>query len=181
MKEIQTFVPIEKVNQLILLIRGQKVMLDRDLAELYRVETKVLKRAVKRNIERFPSDFMFELSHEEIENLRCQFGTSSLWGGVRYTPFAFTEQGVAMLSSVLKSKRAVAVNIQIVRSFVRLRELLSTHTELARQLEALENRYDAQFKVVFDAIRQLMAPAPSVDQERGNGKIGYKVTEDRRR
>lgn len=150
----------------ILMLRGQRVMLDADLAELYSVETKALNRAVKRNRDRFPQDFMFQLTREESELLRCQIGTSKMQasvsstqrGGRRYLPYAFTEQGVAMLSSVLKSKRAVLVNIEIMRAFVRLRQLLTANADLARKLEALERKYDTQFKVVFDAIRELMAP-----------------------
>ena len=138
-------------------VRGHKVMLDFDLARLYAVETKILNKAVKRNIARFPDDFMFELSEEEFASLRFQFGTSR-WGGRRYRPYAFTEQGVAMLSSVLRSGRAVNVNIEIMRAFVRLRAMLSSHEDLARMLAALEKKYDAQFKVVFDAIRELMTP-----------------------
>jgi hypothetical protein len=154
-------VPPERIERSILLIRSHKVMLDADLAALYGVETKQLIQAVKRNIFRFPSDFMFELSKEEFENLRSQFGTSSHWGGRRYPPYAFTEQGVAMLSSVLRSKRAVQVNIEIMRAFVRLRRMLASNASLARKLDELEKKYDAQFKIVFDAIRQLMAsPEP---------------------
>jgi hypothetical protein len=151
-------VPVDRIEKAILLIRGQKVMLDTDLATLYGVETKLLVRAVKRNIDRFPTDFMFQLSKEEFDNLRFHFGTSSDWGGRRYRPYAFTEQGVAMLSSVLRSERAVQVNIEIMRAFIRLRQMLAGHVELARKLDALEKKYDAQFKQVFDAIRQLMAP-----------------------
>jgi hypothetical protein len=127
-KEIlmKALVPIERITSKIYLIRGMKVMLDRDLAELYDVETKVLKQAVRRNIDRFPEDFMFELSKEEFKNLRSQFVTSS-WGGVRYRPYAFTEQGVAMLSSVLKSERGIRVNIQIMRAFIKLRQFAQTH------------------------------------------------------
>ena len=132
-------------------------MLDFHLAELYEVETKALKRAIRRNSERFPYDFCFELSLNEYENLRYHFGTSS-WGGIRYLPFALTEQGVAMLSSILKSKRAVQVNVAIMRAFVKLRELLSTHKDLARKLNEMEMKYDKQFKIVFDAIRELMLP-----------------------
>lgn len=150
-------IPIERITRAILLIRGQKVILDTDLAELYTVETKARNRAVKRNVDRFPADFMFELTNEEAERLRCQFGTSKR-GGRRYRPYAFTEQGVAMLSSVLRSKRAVRVNIEIMRAFVQLRQMLSSHAALARKLEALEKKYDAQFKVVFDAIRELTTP-----------------------
>jgi len=147
----------QQIERSILLLRGHKVMLDFDLAALYAVQTKALNKAVKRNVSRFPEDFMFELSEEEFADLRFQFGTSR-WGGRRYRPYAFTEQGVAMLSSVLRSERAVKVNIEIVRAFVRLRSMLATHQELARKVEALEKKYDAQFKVVFDAIRQLMTP-----------------------
>ena len=153
-----SIVPIDRVRRSILLIRGEKVMLDADLAELYGVETKYLVRAVKRNVERFPRDFMFQLTTPEFSNLRSQTGTSSSWGGRRYAPYAFTEQGVAMLSSVLRSKRAVMVNVQIMRTFVQLRRMLESHAELARKLAALERKYDHQFKVVFDAIRQLMEP-----------------------
>jgi len=158
----ESLIPKERIEKAILLIRDQKVMLDQDLAELYEVETKVLVRAVKRNLDRFPDDFTFQLNDEEWEALRRQIGTSKGRGGRRYAPYAFTEQGVAMLSSVLRSGRAVQVNIEIMRSFVRLRKMLATHKDLARKLGALEKKYDAQFKVVFDAIRQLMAePTPS--------------------
>jgi hypothetical protein len=166
-------IPAEKIIRKIYLIRNTKVMLDRDLAELYRVETKVLKQAVKRNLKRFPDDFMFVLSKQEFTDLRSQIVTSS-WGGIRYAPMAFTEQGVAMLASVLNSPRAVQVNIEIVRTFVRLRKVLSSHVDLARKLAALENKYDEQFKVVFDAIRALMAPA-----EKPRKKIGFQVKEKR--
>jgi len=143
--------------------------LDDDLAALYEVETKTLNRAVKRNRDRFPDDFMFQLTTEEFDNLRYQFGTSSLrsqivtsrWGGRRYPPYVFTEQGVAMLSSILHSDRAIHVNIEIMRAFVRLRQLLTSNVELARKLAALESKYDAQFKMVFDAIRELMKPPES--------------------
>jgi len=154
----QSLVPTERIEGAILLIRGQKAMLDADLAALYGVETKVLVQAVKRNRERFPEDFMFQLSQEEFAILRSQIVTSSEWGGRRYPPYAFTEQGVAMLSSVLRSQRAIQVNIEIMRTFIRLRKMLAAHAELARKLDALEKKYDAQFKQVFDAIRQLMAP-----------------------
>jgi len=167
-------VPSERIERSILLIRGHKVMLDADLAALYGVETRQLVRAVKRNISRFPHDFMFQLSKDEFENLRCHFGTSSQWGGRRYPPYAFTEQGVAMLSSVLKSRRAVQVNIEIMRTFVRLRRMLASHADLARKLEALEKKYDAQFKVVFDAIRQLMMPP---EPELPKKRIGFLVEE----
>jgi hypothetical protein len=154
----KSLIPTERIEKAILLIRGQKVMLDADLAALYEVETGALTRAVKRNLERFPRDFMFRLTNKELANLRCQFGISSQWGGRRYPPYAFTEQGVAMLSSVLRSKRAVLVNIEIMRAFVRLRRMLASHADLAKKLAALEKKYDEQFKVVFDALRQLMKP-----------------------
>ena len=149
---------VEQITQTILFIRGAKVLLDEDLAVLYGVETKALVRAVKRNAERFPEDFMFQLSPGEWDNLRFQSGSSRSWGGRRFAPYVFTEQGVAMLSSVLRSDQAVQVNIEIMRAFVRLREILSTHHDLAKKLENLERKYDSQFKAVFDAIRQLMAP-----------------------
>jgi hypothetical protein len=150
----------------ICLIRGQRVMLDRDLAALYGVTTGNLNKAVKRNIERFPQDFVLHLTREEVANLIFQTGRSS-WGGHRKPPYAFTEQGVAMLSSVLRSRRAAMVNVEIMRTFVRLREMLSSHKDLSRKLEALERKYDAQFKVVFDAIRRLMAPAVSKPRQMG--------------
>ena len=156
----RALIPIERITRAIVLIHGQKVMLDADLAELYGVETKALNRAVKRNIGRFPGDFMLQLTREEAERLRYQIGTLKTGRGRhrKYRPYAFTEQGVAMLSSVLHSERAVRVNIEIMRAFVQLRQMLSSHAELARKLAALEKKYDAQFKVVFDAIRELMAP-----------------------
>ena len=161
-------IPPERIERRILLIHGQKVMLDADLAELYEVETKFLTRAVRRNASRFPEDFMFRLSPQEHENLRCQFVTSSLWGGRRYPPYAFTEQGVAMLSSVLHSQRAVQVNIAIMRAFVKLREILSSNRELACRLDGMEKKYDRQFRVVFDAIRELMKPP-----EKPRRRIGF--------
>jgi len=155
-----SLVPAERIEKAILLIRGRKVMLDADLASLYGVETRVLVQAVRRNLGRFPEDFMFQLSKEEVDFLRSQIVT--LKGGrgqhSKYLPYAFTEQGVAMLSSVLRSPSAIQVNIEIMRAFVRLRQMLASHAELARKLDALEQKYDAQFKAVFDAIRQLMAP-----------------------
>ncbi len=164
---MKSLVPMGHIEHKIYLIRGHKVMLDRDLAELYGVETKVLKRAVRRNIDRFPEDFMFQLSTQELKNLRCQIGASS-WGGERYLSFVFTEQGVAMLSGILNSKRAVQVNIAIMRAFVKLRETLSLHKELAKKLELLENKiahHDEQIQSIFEAIRQLMAP-PEKPKER---------------
>ena len=160
-------VPIEKIAGKIYLIRGQRIMLDRDLAELYEVETKQLKRAVRRNIDRFPADFMFELTKVELENLRCQIGTSS-WGGTRYMPMGFTEQGVAMLSSVVNSDRAIQVNIQIMRAFTRLRRMLETHKDLKKKLEEMEKKYDEQFQIVFEAIKQLIT-----EDEKPKKKIGY--------
>jgi hypothetical protein len=151
-------IPVERIERLILLIRGEKVILDRDLAELYGVSTGNLNRAVSRNMSRFPKDFMFQLSKEEQVKLMFQFGTSS-WGGTRKLPRVFTEQGVAMLSSVLRSPRAILVNIEIMRAFVRLRKILSTNAHLAKKINVLEQKYDAQFKAVFDAIRQLMTPS----------------------
>jgi hypothetical protein len=156
----KSLVPVEKIEKAILLIRGQKVMLDADLAALYGVETRVLVQAVKRNIERFPDDFMLRLNREEVDSLRSQIVTLKKGRGQhsKYLPYAFTEQGVAMLSSVLRSRRAIQVNIEIMRAFIRLRQMLASHVELARKLNALEKRYDAQFKQVFEAIRQLMIP-----------------------
>lgn len=154
----KSVVPAERIEKSILFIRGQKVLLDTVLAELYGVETKVLLQSVRRNIARFPEDFMFQLSPEEHKLLKTQAVTSSGRGGRRYPPFAFTEQGVAMLSSVINSPRAIMVNIEIMRTFVRLRNMLLAHEDIARKLDALEKKYDAQFRVVFDAIRQLMAP-----------------------
>ena len=150
--------PAAPVEASILTLRGLRVMLDADLARLYGVPTKALVRAVKRNPDRFPPDFTFQLDTQESANLRRQAGTSSSWGGRRYLPHAFTEQGVAMLSSVLRSPQAVSVNVEIMRAFVRLRSTLSDHRDLARRLDELENRYDGQFKAVFDAIRVLMTP-----------------------
>jgi hypothetical protein len=154
-------------------VRGQKVLLDSDLAALYGVATKVLVQAVKRNLQRFPADFMFHLTEQELRASRSQFVTLNESGGrghnVKYRPYAFTEQGVAMLSSVLKSERAVQVNVEIMRAFVRLRGLASHNHELARRLDDLESRYDRQFKVVFDAIRELMAPPPA--PKRGIGFV----------
>ena len=145
------------IEHSIVRVRGQNVMLDAVLASLYGVETKTLIRAVKRNRSRFPADFLLELTAQEADHLRYQFGTSS-WGGRRHLPYAFTEQGVAMLSSVLRSPRAIAVNIEIMRAFVQLRRVLNSNADLARKFDALEKKYDGQFKVVFEAIRQLMQP-----------------------
>jgi hypothetical protein len=138
-------------------MRGKKVMLDSDLARLYQVETKVLNQAVKRNIARFPEDFMFQLTSQEVAILRLQFGTSS-WGGRRYSPAVFTEHGTVMLATVLNSDIAIQTSVQVVRAFTRLREMLATHKDLAKKLEALEKKYDSQFAMVFKAIRELMEP-----------------------
>ncbi len=164
------------IEQKIYLIRGQKVMLDSDLAELYGVETFNLNKAVKRNIERFPSDFMFQVTKNEAESLIFQFGMSKTGsrGGRRFLPYAFTEQGIAMLSTVLKSKRAVQVNIAIMRAFVKLREMIASNKELAKRLDELEKKYDAQFRVVFDAIRELMIPP-----EENKRRIGFLAKESR--
>jgi len=162
-----SLIPAERIERAILFLRGEKVMLDSDLAALYGVATGNLNKAVARNRERFPADFIFQLSSDEAESLRFQFGISNQRGGRRYLPYAFTEQGVAMLSSVLRSPRAVKVNIEIMRAFVRLRQLLSTHADLARKLADLEKKYDKQFAIVFDAIRKLMEPTPVQPKEMG--------------
>jgi ORF6N domain len=164
--------PAERIERSILLIRGQKVLLDADLADLYGVTTRVLVQAVRRNLDRFPADFMFQLTREEFALLRSQTVISSQWGGRRYAPYAFTEQGVAMLSSVLRSRRAIEVNIEIMRAFVRLREMLASHKELARRLDELEAKYDEQFRVIFDAIRQLMLPLTEPQKKR---RIGFRL------
>ncbi len=173
MKSVMT---AEAIERKIYLIRGQKVMLDSDLAGLYGVETFNLNKAVKRNIDRFPPDFMFQITKNEAESLIFQFGMSktSSRGGRRYLPYVFTEQGVSMLSTVLKSKRAVQVNIAIMRAFVKLREMIAAHKDLAKKLEELEKKYDVQFRVVFDAIRELMVPP---DEKKR--KIGFLAKESR--
>ncbi len=169
-------VPVEVIENKILLIRGQKVMLDKELARLYGVETFNLNKAVKRNIDRFPPDFMFQLSKKEFKNLTFQFGISR-WGGTRKLPYAFTEQGVAMLSSVLRSQRAVQVNIAIMRAFVKLREIIATHKELAQKLKELELKietHDEQITAIFEVINQLLSP-PQLPKK----KIGFIVEEKR--
>ncbi|MBI4713439.1 MAG: ORF6N domain-containing protein [Planctomycetes bacterium] len=168
-----SIVPAERIERSILLIRGHKVMLDKDLAVLYDVTTFNLNKAVKRNLKRFPPDFMFRLTPAEFKSMIFQIGISKKGrGGTRYCPYAFTEQGVAMLSSVLNSERAIMVNIEIMRAFTRLRYLLSSHKELAHKLKELEKKYDSQFRAVFDAIRQLMAtpeepPKPRIGFHKG--------------
>src|SRR4030066_2341336 len=178
MSKDRSLIPLERIERSILMIRGQKVVLDRDLAQLYGVETRVLNQAVRRNVDRFPEDFMFRLTREEIMRI-SQFVISSVHPGVKTLKFsknvmAFTEHGVAVLSSVLNSPRAVQVNIQIMRTFTKLREIISQNKDLAKRLDELEKKYDAQFKVVFDAIRQLMAPP---EPETPKKRIGFLVEE----
>ena len=162
-------VSLETIKAKIFLVRGHKVLVDSDLASMYGVETKNLNKAVKRNTTRFPADFMFQLTDEESESLRFQIGTSSgHHGGRRYNPYVFTEQGVAMLSSILNSDQAVQVNIAIMRSFVQMREFAASNRAIAKRLDDLEQKYDSQFRVVFDAIRELMQPPA-----RKSRKIGF--------
>ena len=177
MTDKQALILAERIKRDILLIRGHKVMLDGDLAKLYGVSTKVLNQAVRRNRKRFPEDFVFQLTTEEYQSLRSQFVTLKRGRGThrKYLPYVFTEQGVAMLSSVLKSQRAVLVNIEIMRAFVRLRRLLASHEELSRKLDALETKYadhDKQLALVFEAIRQLMEPPA---EEPKKGRIGFRT------
>ncbi|MDR1997323.1 MAG: ORF6N domain-containing protein [Candidatus Margulisbacteria bacterium] len=171
MKKEITIVP-EVIENKIFLIRGKKVMLDNDLAALYSVETKQLKRAVKRNLKRFPEDFMFELTKKEFKVLRCHFGTSKTRGGRQYAPYAFTEQGLAMLSGILSSNRAIAVNIQIMRTFTKLRAIILTHKELQNKIAEMEKKYDHQFQAVFEAIKQLLRP-PEPPPNPNRGKWGF--------
>ena len=173
-KQVTSLIPAERIERAILLIRGQKVMLDRDLAKLYGVRAIALRQQVSRNKRRFPADFMFRLSEDEVETMVSQNvipSRRSLGGSL---PYAFTQEGVAMLSSVLRSERAVLVNIEIMRTFVHLREMLASSLELARRLDELEKKYDTQFRAVFDAIRQLMAPPPS----RSDRPMGFHVCRD---
>jgi len=176
MNESLVTVPIERIEKAIFLIRGEKVMLDRELAVLYGVSTKVFNQAVKRHRDRFPPDFMFQLTIEEAQALRSRSQSVTLKRGqnIKYRPYAFTEHGILMLSTVLNSQRAVQVNIEIMRTFVRLREMLSSNAELARKLEELEKKYDRQFKVVFDAIRQLMTPPATKRKQIGFQAISVK-------
>ena len=173
---MKALVPVDRIANKIYLIRDTKVLLDKDLADLYGVETGALNRAVKRNAERFPEDFMFRITDEEAELLRCQNGISkSGRGGRRYLPYAFSEQGVAMLSSVLKSRRAIEVNIAIMRAFVHLRKMIASHDRLAQKLAELEHHledHDEQIKAIFEAIRQLVTTP-----EKSRKKIGYTVKE----
>lgn len=165
--EKNSLIPLERIVSRIFLIKGKKIMLDIDLAELYEVETKNLKRAVKRNIERFPDDFMFELDIVELKNLRCHFGTSKR-GGIRYRPYAFTELGVAMLSIVLKSKRAILVSIEIMRAFTEVREFLASNRKLRLKIEELEKRYDKNFKIIFDTLKKMIS-----EEEKPKRMMGF--------
>lgn len=163
-------IPAESIQRFIFVVRGTNVMLSSDLAELYGVEVKVLNQAVKRNRERFPRDFMFQLTRKEFDNLKSQSVTSS-WGGARRAlPYGFSEHGILMLSSVLRSPRAIQVNIEIMRAFVSLRELVASNATLARKLSELEKKYDSQFQMVFEAIRKLLTPPPLSQKQ-----IGFRV------
>lgn len=166
----------EKIINKIYVIRGKKVMIDKDLAELYNVETKVLKQQVKRNIERFPGDFMFELTQEEFNSLRSQIVTSNR-GGTRYMPMVFTEQGVAMLSSVLNSDRAIAVNIQIIRVFTKMREMLETHKDILQKIDQLQRKeieQDEKIMLIFEYIKQLEKSKQQELDQKNRKQIGYK-------
>ncbi len=174
MKETATtdLVPQEIIESKIYIIRGKKVMLDKDLALLYQVETRALKQAVRRNIERFPAEFMLKLSMQEVERLVSHFVIPSKQSLGGHLPYAFTEQGVAMLSSVLKSKRAIQVNIQIMKTFIRLKEMILGYKELKQKIEEIEQKYDSQFKIVFDTIKQLLEP-----ETKSKRKIGFYIGE----
>lgn len=161
-------------------LRGHRVMLDFHIAELYGVETKMLKRAVTRNIKRFPADFMFQLTKKELKNLRYQFGTSS-WGGIRYLPYAFTEQGVSMLSSVLKSSKAIDINISIMRAFVFTRQYALSHKDLTEKLKLLEDKYDLQFKDVYEAIDFLTQKDKQETEQKQRKKIGFKIPKNKKK
>lgn len=174
--DYNTLIPDEVIMKKIYMFRESKVMLDRDLADLYEIETKQLKRAVRRNISRFPDDFMFELSIEEFNSLRSQFGTSS-WGGARYAPMAFTEHGVIMLASVLNSERAIQVNIQIVRIFTRMREILASHKELLLKLEKIALKlaeHDDQFLVIFEYLKKLEQAKHQMLEQQNRKRVGFK-------
>jgi phage regulator Rha-like protein len=168
-------IPIERIEQRIFLLRGQKVMLSPHLAELYGVEPRVLMQAVKRNLERFPDDFMFQLAPQEVRSSRSQIVTLKQGQNIKYLPYAFTEQGVAMLSSVLHSRRAIRVNVEIIRTFIRLRQLLASRADLAAKLGEMEKKCDAQFKIVFDAIRHLVSPPTATPRN----QIGFGIRERR--
>ncbi len=169
---MKDLMPIERIEKRILLLRGQKVMLSTDLAELYEVAPRILVQAAKRNIERFPGDFMFQLNLQEVVSLRSQSVILKRGQHIKYRPYAFTEHGILMLSSVLQSQRAIQVNIEIMRAFVKLRELLASHKDLALKLAEMEKKYDSQFKVVFDAIRELMTPIDPPPKPR---RIGFRT------
>jgi hypothetical protein len=184
-QESARLVPVEIIQSKIYLIRGHKVMLDKELAELYGASTKRLKEQVRRNLKRFPSDFMFELTWEEVESLRSQIATLKRGEHIKYMPYAFTEQGVAMLSSVLNSDRAIEVNVQIIRVFTKLREIMASHKDLARKIEDLERRFQEKFQehdkkiiLVFNAIKDLLADQEEVSKKGGPlGFIPAKVSE----
>jgi hypothetical protein len=174
MHTVNALIPADRIARSIIILRGRRVLLDAELAAMYGVETRVLVQAVKRNPVRFPGDFMFRLTPTEVSALRSQIVISKTRGGRRSAPYVFTEQGVAMLSGVLKSVRAIAVNIEIMRAFVRLRRMTTSHARLARRLDELESRYDEQFKVVFDAIRELMT-----SPRRTTRRVGFRPEEGR--
>jgi phage regulator Rha-like protein len=167
MSENISLIPMERIERAIIVVRGEKVMLDSNLAEIYGVETKRLNEQVRRNLNRFPQDFMFQLTAEETANLRSQIATSSLYGGRRYLPHVFTEHGALMLANVLNSERAAQTSVMVVRAFVKLRQMLASNAELSRKLADMEKKYDTQFRVVFDAIRQLMSPPVKPKREIG--------------
>lgn len=174
MPDNKSLVPVERIESRILIIRGHKVLLDVDLSELYGTETKMLVRAVKRNFNRFPSDFMFRLSKEEFHDLRRQFGTSSQWGGRRYSPYAFTEHGAVMVASVLNTERAIEASIYVVRAFIKLRQVLSSQRKLAQKLAELEQRldsHDESIRAIITAIKELMEPPVKESRKR----IGFKT------
>lgn len=171
MKRCAALIPKEVIERSILFLRGHKVMLDRDLAKLYGVPVKALIQAVKRNPDRFPNDFMFRLSWKDAQNSRSHFVTLKRGQNIKYLPHAFTEQGVAMLSSILRSKTAIRVNIQIMRTFSRLRHMLETHGKLKKKIEEMEQKYDSQFKIVFDALRELLAPP--TPEPKSKSPIGF--------
>jgi hypothetical protein len=173
-KKQKVLLPQEIIEQKIFLIRNKKVMLDSDLATMYGVGTKVLNLAVRRNKDKFPPDFMFQLDNKESDNLRFQIETSS-YGGRRYVPYVFTEQGVAMLSCVLKSKRAVAVNIQIIRTFVKLREMIISNKELRTKIEDMERKYGKRFRVVFETLKSLTNNNREAEKIEKKEPIGFKI------
>ena len=174
MENTDSLMQLNQITEMIYVIRGERVMLDSDLAEIYGVSTKRLNEQVRRNIGRFPDDFMFQLNEKEFDNLRSQIATSSSWGGRRYPPYVFTEHGAVMLASVLNSEIAIHASIQVVRAFIHLRKLLISNDELARKLDKLEKKYDSQFSIVFEAIRKLMS-----DDESPQRKIGFRKCQDK--